>query len=225
MSAKRIVLFSSIAVSLFSQMAFAKLTNGQVAARVSHLTSAFEQVMQVPETSIPLDLLKHAKCVATIQVVKAGFGLGGEGGLGLASCRDGTGQWRAPVFMDLGGLNIGFQLGVEKIDLTLVFTNPDAPATFSHGSFKLSGNVGLTVGPLGRDLSVGTSFPLKNAVYSYSTAKGFFGGVALDGSALNPDKVYNDFVYQNKSPADIQKIGVIGVPALVAPFVHALGSY
>ena len=67
--------------------------------------------MSTPDKSIPLDLLEGAKCIAIIPGEKqAAFGIGGNYGKGLATCRTANG-WSAPLFLAVGGGSIGLQIG------------------------------------------------------------------------------------------------------------------
>jgi SH3 domain-containing YSC84-like protein 1 len=219
---KMIYMLPLISVLSFSQGALAAIRASDVQHRVDEAVTSFQDLMSVPEKGIPRQLMQAAKCVATINVYKAGFGLGGEGGVGLASCRNEDGAWGAPFFVNMGGASFGFQLGVEKVDLTLVFTNRNARGNLTSTNFKLGGDVGLTAGPLGRDLSAGTNYNLEDAIYSYSSSKGLFGGLTLEGSLLFQDRDYDTFVYGNVAPKAISDLAPSQIPASVEAYVDVL---
>jgi lipid-binding SYLF domain-containing protein len=67
----------------------------------------FREIMDMPDESIPRDLLDGAACVAVFpSVFNAGFVFGGHGGRGVASCRT-IKAWSAPAFFNLGGGSSG----------------------------------------------------------------------------------------------------------------------
>jgi len=217
--------FAPALLVLISQSSQAGIQTKDVQSRVNQAVSDLRALMNVPETSIPRDLVRAAECIAQFQIYKGGFIFGGQGGNGLASCRDARGQWAAPLFVDLGGVTWGLQFGFERVDLTLVYTAHNAADELKSSQFKLSGDAGLTVGPVGRDLSAGTDFQLKEAIYSYSMSKGFFGGITLDGSVLSPDKKYNSFVYPAMDSNSILGLRREAAPAIVMPYVDTLSQY
>src|SRR5258706_2499830 len=70
---------------------------------VDRAATVISEVMGVPETSIPRDLLDKAQAVVIFPgVIKAAFVFGGQGGSGVVVRRQGTG-WSAPAFLKIGG--------------------------------------------------------------------------------------------------------------------------
>jgi SH3 domain-containing YSC84-like protein 1 len=219
---KMIYMLPLISTLSYSPSALATVRTSDIQHRVDEAVTSFQDLMSVPERGIPRQLMQAATCVATINLYKAGFGLGAEGGLGLASCRNEDGIWSPPFFVNMAGTSFGFQIGVEKVDLTLVFTNRNARANLTSTNFKLGGDVGLTAGPVGRDLSAGTNYNLEDAIYSYSSSKGLFGGLTLEGSLLYQDRDYDTFVYGNVRPKAITELPPSQTPASVEAYVNVL---
>jgi SH3 domain-containing YSC84-like protein 1 len=222
---KIIYLITVVAALPFAQGAFASVAPADISHRVGETVNSLQELLAVPEKAIPTDLMQAATCVATINVYKGGLGLGAAGGSGMASCREASGAWGAPFFINMTAVSFGFQIGFEKVDLTLVFTNKNAREDLTSTNFKLGGDVGLTVGPVGRDLSAGTNYSLKDTIYSYSTTKGLFGGLTLDGSLLFADGNYDVFVYGNATPTQIIEMTPHQTPASVVAFTNALNQY
>lgn len=208
-----------------SSITFASVSATQVEVRISEAKNSMNILMSTNDASIPRDLFNSAQCVANLQIYKAGFVFGGEGGHGVASCRDGTGRFGAPVFVDLLGGSWGLQIGLESVDLTLVFTNSNAKESLMANSFKLGAEAGLTVGPLGRDLSAATNYKLTDTIYSYSTAKGLFAGLTLEGSILTPDHSYDTYVYGKESPKEIINTTYGFLPIITLPYINSLNQY
>lgn len=191
---------------------------------INENTSALDELMSKPEESIPTDLLHAAKCVASLHIIKAGFIWGGRAGRGVVSCRSKDGNWSNPVFMDIGSGSWGLQIGVEVVDLIMVFTNHNAQQSFEHGNFTLDAAAAVTAGPVGRDLSSGTNYKLEDAIYSYSRAKGLFVGLTLEGSVIKSDDDFNKAAYGVRSPEQIF-VETENRPDAVLPFMTALTKY
>ena len=94
--------------------------------RLDNATSVMHEIMGMPDKGIPEEVLEHAKCVAVIpHMVKGGFVFGAEGGKGVATCRTANG-WSAPAFITISGGSWGLQIGVEAVDVVMIFQNDKA---------------------------------------------------------------------------------------------------
>lgn len=195
-------LFGMIAaLSLLSQTASAELVDAKT--RLRNATSAIQELSSTPKEAVPADLLRASTCVASITLYNGGFGFGGKGGAGLALCRAADGSWSAPIFLNLAAGTYGFQIGFQRVELTLVFTTRDAAERLAEGNFTLSGNLGLTAGPVGRNASAGTNYDLQDAVYSYSRSKGIYAGATVEGTALFVSKEVMNYAYPGKTAREV----------------------
>src|SRR5271169_4033999 len=114
----------------------------EAAAQSAKAAKVFDEIMQVPDKSIPRDLLAHAKAIAVFpQVIKASFVVGGEGGRGVVSRRTGAG-WSDPVFFRAGGGSVGWQIGATATDFVLLFMNDEAMAGLMKDKFELGAEAG-----------------------------------------------------------------------------------
>lgn len=187
--------------------------------------SVIEFFMNDDNHAIPDSLLSKATCVMTVtDMVKVAFIFGARGGWGLASCRTGNG-WSPAAYYQLSGANWGFQAGLQKIDVVLVFTNEDAVEVLSKGRLNLGAGLAVTVGPVGRGLEAGTDYRLDSAVYSYSRAKGVYAGLSLEGSMIVPKAKYNEIVYPDMTPAEILTSSRGLSISTVEPYVSVLEAY
>ena len=151
--------------------------------RVEESTEVLNEIMAIPEESIPPAIFGHAKGVAVLPgVVKVGLILGGKGGYGVLSVRNEDGSWSNPNFIGLAGGGIGLQIGAQATDYILVFKSRKDIDTIVRGKTTLGTDLGIAAGPVGRQATAATDF--KTAVYSYSRSKGVFAGVSLEGSTL-----------------------------------------
>ena len=196
--------------------------------RAADAVSVLNEIMNIPENSIPEELMARAHGIAVIpHVVKGAFGIGGRYGKGLVAQRNADGGWGTPLFIEIGGGSFGFQLGVEATDVVMVFTNREGIQPLLKGKLKIGADASATAGPVGRKAEAGTDILLKSAIYSYSRSKGLFAGIALDGAVIQLDDEANKSVYGKESAAaDLSKARVHGAAlAVVQPFLHALQKY
>ncbi|MDP4283871.1 MAG: lipid-binding SYLF domain-containing protein [Bacteroidota bacterium] len=152
--------------------------------------------------SIPEDLLKITQGIIVVpKLINAGFVLAGKRGKGIAMVKLADGSWSNPVFVTLTGGSVGFQVGVESIDLVLIFKDSETLNDIGKGSFTLGGDISVTAGPVGRNSSASTDYKMEAEVYSYSRSKGLFAGISLSGSAIAIDAKANESFYGNDDDA------------------------
>jgi lipid-binding SYLF domain-containing protein len=195
--------------------------------RARNAATVLSEIMQMPETGIPNDLMSRAEAVAVIpHVVKGAFGVGGEYGKGLVSHRLDNGRWSPPSFITIGGGSFGLQLGVEATDLVLIFTSRDGFKGLLDGKVKLGVDAAVGAGPVGRNAEVSSDVLLRSPVFAYSRSKGLFAGISLEGAVVTIDNAANNKVYGKEvSAEDILYNGKARINPVVAPFVRALEKY
>ncbi len=133
---------------------------------------AFREIMSVPDKSIPRQILDGADCVAVFpSVIKAAFGIGGQGGRGVASCRTAAG-WSAPAYFDLGGASFGVQIGADATDYVLLFMTPEAAHNLVETNFKLGAGAGVAAGPVGRSAEAAVGPKLGGPILCTRGARG-----------------------------------------------------
>ncbi|MCG3176710.1 MAG: hypothetical protein MOGMAGMI_01670 [Candidatus Omnitrophica bacterium] len=166
-------------------------------ARVREAKLVLDEVMASPDQSIPEDLLRRCKAIAIYpSVLKGGFIIGARVGKGVIVRRDEkTGQWGQAAFSKIGGGSWGLQIGAEATDLVLVIMNERGLEGLLDNNFTLGADASIAAGPVGRSAEAGTDLSLKAAIYSYSRSRGLFGGVALQGAVVSPDRESNAEYY------------------------------
>lgn len=199
-----------------------------LAERVNVSANVLREISQIPDGEIPRKLMDKATCIATIpNVIKAGFIFGGQYGQGLVSCRVAAG-WSRPSFLTIVGGSWGFQIGVESVDLVLVFTKAEAAMKMSKGKFTLGGDISIAAGPVGREAQASTDLTLSSEIYSYSRSRGLFAGLTLAGSVISIDHEANVLVYgSNLSDTELleRNTAYVLMPAMVRPYTNALLNY
>jgi len=147
---------------------------------------------------IPHDLIaKYEGIVIIPKLINAGIGIGGKRGRGVALVKLADGSWSNPVFITMTGGSVGPQIGVQSVDLVMVFKHKGVLTKVENGDFTIGGDASAAAGPVGRTTSANTDYKLEAEVYSYSRSRGLFAGVSINGANLAIDKSANQSYYGN----------------------------
>lgn len=197
------VLVISLAVVCLSVSA-AVAEEAKLDMRIDECKNLLEEVMEMPDKSIPTDLLENCSGVAIFpSVIKGGFIFGGRFGRGVVLHRDKkTGAWSAPSFYTIAGGSWGLQIGGQLIDLILVITNERGLKGLLQNKFTIGGDAAASAGPVGRNAEAGTDLLLKAGILSYSRSKGLFAGISLNGAVIMPDDKANKLYYKQDLSAE-----------------------
>ena len=189
---------------------------------IDQAAAIIERFRDMPEQGIPDKILKDAKGIAILTVLKAGFIFSGQGGWGVVVARTGKG-WSPPSAIGTGGAGFGFQVGAEVTEFVLVLNTPEAVAAFAHGgNVSFGGALSAAAGPVGRTLGAGV-MPVA-AVYTYSRAQGVFAGVSIEGTVIAERKDANRKYYgRSVTPREILS-GKVKAPKGTASLRRALGN-
>lgn len=180
-----------------------------------------------PEEVIPPHVLKNARGLAVITVLKAGFLFSGRAGSGVVVARLPDGSWSPPSAIVTAGAGVGGQIGAELTDFVFILNNQAAVDSFGQlGSVTLGTNVSVAAGPLGRNAEAAGTASLKSvaAVFSYSKTKGLFAGVSLEGSAIIERREANRKFYGNNCKARNILAGQVEAPPACEPLMRVLES-
>lgn len=188
---------------------------------VDHCARIIRDFRQMPETSIPSSLLSHARGLAIITVIKAGFVFSGKAGHGIVIARTSRG-WSGPSFVTQGGAGWGFQIGAEATDFVFVLNTEAAVQAFAkRGNVTLGADASVAAGPIGRDAHVAVT-PVA-AIYTYSRTKGLFAGAAIEGAVIGTNSDENARYYGRPVLAREILAGAVSPPRGVAVLHRALG--
>jgi lipid-binding SYLF domain-containing protein len=164
--------------------------------RLEESRAVFESFTFLTEQSIPTWLLERSYGVIVLpRVIKGALILGGRGGRGVMAVRNPDGSWSHPVFVTLGGANIGFQWGVQSTELVLVLMSQRSVEGIAGGKVTLGADASVAAGPVGRAAAAATDATFKAQVLSYARNEGIFIGVSLDGSIISVDDGWNALAY------------------------------
>jgi SH3 domain-containing YSC84-like protein 1 len=178
---------------------------------VNRSADTLREFRHMPEKGLPSNIIRHAKGLAIISVVKAGFIFSGKAGEGVVIARTGHG-WSGPSFVGTGGAGWGLQIGAEVTDFVIVLNNDAAVRAFSRGgNVNIGGDLSAAAGPVGRDAQAAV-MPTA-AIYTYSRSKGLFAGASLEGAVVGTRKGANERYYGRPvTAADILN-GRVAAPA------------
>ena len=205
-----------LALCLFQSGASAKTPE----QRIKLSTQLLQEMGRQSDVEGLTDLLGDCVGVAIFpNVTKAGFIFGAEYGEGLLLRRDpNSTRWYGPSFMNIGGVSVGLQIGVQSTGLILVIMDEAGLNAFRKEHVSLGADVSVAAGPVGRRAGAAT-----NSVYSYSLAKGAFAGVSLGGGSVDIDKNAN-MAYWGKKISPSEALQKRAVKSEVKPLVNELNS-
>jgi lipid-binding SYLF domain-containing protein len=197
MNTKTLIATAAIAALFFTSAANAATREEK---RVGDASDVLEQLLRIPEKTVPPALLSRAYAVAVIpNVVKAAFGLGARRGKGIIVVRQDDNSWSNPAFITLTGGSVGWQVGAQSTDIILVFKTRKGVDGIENGELTLGADASVAAGPVGRHTAVSTDIEFQAEVYSYSRSRGLFAGLALEGAGVTMDRKANAAFYGSSS--------------------------
>ena len=193
------------------------------ADRIREAALVLNEIHGVPDKDIPQELWDRAECVIVVPgLKKAAFVIGGEYGKGLMSCRH-SGEWSAPIFMQIGKGSWGLQIGAQSIDLVLLVMNANGMEKMLRNKVSLGAEASVAAGPVGRDARAATDAEMKAEILSYSRTQGLFAGINLSGGVVRADRDDNVDLYgKTIAPKDVVINGTVKAPAVTDAFMAAL---
>lgn len=176
------------------------------------------------DRQIPVALFKHAKGIAFMTVMKAGFLMSGRFGTGLVISRLPDGSWSAPSAIGTVGLGGGLEIGGETVESMIILGSESAVKMFHQPQFNLGAGLDVALGPFGRSAAAAAAVSKSglNGNYSYSMSTGFYAGVSLQGSVITARKDLNRKFYGQEFEPSKLLSGEIPHPRAGKPLYDAL---
>jgi SH3 domain-containing YSC84-like protein 1 len=167
-------------------------------------------------------VLEHAKCIAVVpHMIKGGLVFGAENGKGVATCRTGDG-WSAPAFFVITGGSWGLQIGVEGVDLVMIFQGDRGMQRLEDAKFQIGADASAAAGPVGRHATADTDWKLNTEILTYSRAKGLFAGLTLTGADVRRDNDSMDALYGLDVSTHRVLRGEVATPEAAGRFIEAV---
>ncbi len=222
----KIKLVLSIACCLFLAVTsnVYAISKEKLTDRINRANNYLEEIMKIPETSIPSTLLKSCQGIVIMRQYNAGFIFGAKGGEGIALKRDiKTRKWSAPSFIAGGEASFGLQIGAQVSDSIILIMNKYGVESLLLTKFKLGVGASLSVGPVGRDVEakIGTT----TAFLVYSKAKGLYGGLTVGGGFLSQEDISNEEFYGRKISVSKIFLNYDDIPNEAKGLIRTLEKY
>jgi lipid-binding SYLF domain-containing protein len=216
-------LLAFLAFSIPARAAADEIAPG--AERIEKAIQVLHEMVDLPGEGLPSSFLEKCHGIAVIPgVIKAAYGFGGQYGRGLIVIRNEDGSWSNPAFISLIGGSLGWQIGVQKADIVLVFKTGKSVENIAAGKVTLGADVSVAAGPVGRSAEASTDLDMEAEIFSYSKSKGLFAGVSIKGASIQIDKDANRAFYnkQDINARDILYGSDIQAPPIVVDLKAAL---
>lgn len=185
-----------ILLSFIMIMTSAIPANGDKETERLHSAANVLKEFGAMKEGIPHKLIANYEGVVIIpKTINAGLVVGAKHGKGVAIVKMPDGRWSDPVFVSITGGSIGAQIGVQSVDLIMVFKHKGALTKVKNGDVTIGGDLAAAAGPVGRSASANTDYKFEAEVYSYSRSRGLFAGITINGSSLAIDKDANHNYY------------------------------
>lgn len=225
---QRFTAFIAIFTFLFTStlpVSAAEGDRGKLANRLDNAGRIMDEIMSAPDAGIPQEVLDNAKCIAVVpSMVKAAFGLGGQYGQGVVTCRTKDG-WSAPAFYRVSGGSFGIQIGGQAVDLIMLFMNDRGMSTLLNSKVKLGVDASVAAGPVGRTAAADTDAAFRAEVLTYSRTRGVFAGLSLNGSFVQQNGGdTRDFYGRNYTFRSILS-GEVKAPEAAQPFLGPVAKW
>lgn len=163
--------------------------------RIRRASERFVEMQAEPKKRIPADLLAQAHGIIILHKVKAGLGIGGEAGNGVAMVRSKTtGAWSAPAFIASAEGSYGLQIGAQESVIIYLLMNESALKPLLGGSLDIGVDVAATAGPADTGGKIDTT-TMQAPILVYSSAEGLFAGAAFKGGGILPAQKNNELYY------------------------------
>lgn len=194
--------------------------------RLEAADTVFKEIMGSGDKQIPQDLLEKAHCMVIVpSLKKGGFIVGGQYGVGVATCRKPGSGWSAPSTVRMEGGSFGLQIGGGEVDIIMAVMNEAGMNKLMESKFTIGGEAGAMAGPVGRSSTAETDALMRAEILSWSRSRGVFGGIALKGSTLRPDNDANKVLYGKEVDQKDLLSGKIAAPAAAKPLLKTLSKY
>jgi SH3 domain-containing YSC84-like protein 1 len=195
--------------------------------RLQSAAGALKEVMDIPDKSIPQDLLNKAQCIVIVPDLKKGaFIIGAKYGKGFVSCRKKSGVgWSAPGAVRVEGGSLGLQIGGSEMDVFMLIMNERGMDRLLSTKFTLGGDATVAAGPVGRSTQAETDARFTAEILTWSRSRGLFAGISLSGATMREDEDWNIDLYGKKITNREIVTGDVAAPKAAAELLSELDRY
>jgi len=178
---------------------------------------ALAHALDPTSEGIPKQLAEKCAGIVIVSVVNIGVIFSGNVGSGVLMAKKDDGTWSKPSAVGLSGMGFGLMAGAEMRDVIVLIMDKSTVASLARNEkTKLSSlKFSLIAGPLGRAQQVPVNMAERPGCFSYTYAKGAFGGSSVEDATLSARPKENKFFYGNDATPHqiLYEDGAVEVPA------------
>lgn len=179
-----------LGVGLLSLCAVTPRPVGAVTSEQVLLTEAqlvFQDIVAHPELTDGRGVLMRAHALVIFpEVIRGGFLVGGEGGVGALLRRRPDGGWSYPAFVRLIGGSVGLQVGAQVSEMVLAIMSPRGLDALLDRGLTIGADLSAAVISLGVGADARTGLDRDAEMYAFTQNKGLFLGGSLEGNVIQP---------------------------------------
>ncbi len=178
-------------------------TTADISSAQHLVDDATQTVRKIKADSGFATVLKQSKGVFIMpDVVQGAFVVGGKGAQGVLLKHNSDGDWSDPVFLTIGSVSLGAQVGGKAGPAAMILMTDKALNDFAQSNnFSFNANAGLTV----VNYSAKGQAPVgKGDIVVWSDQSSVFAGVNVSGADVHQDPAEDHAYYGQK--ADAQQI-------------------
>lgn len=166
----------------------ARISSGDQIKLINEAVVVLHDLTSMPDHAIPAALASKAEAIVVVPALsKGGFVAGARHSKGVMSTRDvASNTWSPPVFVQVTGGNIGWQMGGESVDLAVLVMSRAAVTQLIEGKLTF-GTGSIAAGPVGRSATADAGEKPGASLLAYSRARGLFGSATFEGAAFRVD--------------------------------------
>ncbi|WP_426959221.1 lipid-binding SYLF domain-containing protein [Muricoccus radiodurans] len=168
-------------------------------ALVDRATLTVQELMTEPDPVGEREitrLLGRARAVMICpRIFRAGFIFGGQGGACVLTARDGAGSWSSPAFYALGSGSVGFQIGLQDMQMMMLIMTNRGLTAIMDSQFKVGADASIAVATVGASVAGATTAAVGADIVAFARTRGLYAGVALDGTIMSSQSEDNAAYY------------------------------
>ncbi len=165
-------------------------------ALVDRSALSLQEMMTQQVSDGPLALLQRSRAVLICpRVLKAGFMFAGGGGNCALLARAGNGTWSYPAFYTIASVSFGLQIGLQDSSLTMMILTERGLNAVMNSQFKIGADASIAVATIGAGVQGALSLAIGADLVAFSSTRGAFVGISLEGSLLNSRVGMNQAYY------------------------------
>jgi lipid-binding SYLF domain-containing protein len=169
---------------------------GDQQALVDRSTLALQEMMTQTVSQDPRRALQSAHGVLICpQVFRAGFFIGGEGGGCVLVARGANNTWSYPAFYGMGSASFGLQIGIQDAQFIMMIMTERGLHSVLNNQFKLGADASIAVATIGGGVQGSTTADLGADIVAFSSTRGLYGGISLNGSVMGARPEWNQAYY------------------------------